>query len=529
MQVSTPLPTHSKHHSQCTASFSSWDLKQPHLWDRMAFNSTISLTMVAAAAQRRRYLAVAQLRGYLAAAQLREYLAGIAAVVQASTQPIHLVVHCGSLRGTKLLVDASPECVHALDGDGLGPAWLAAQGGHADILALLIMHHVELNAPRHTNNRYPIHQAALFGHKKAVELLLQNGADPDPVSSEGITPLWLAAQEGYHEIVEMILDCDSADKKVDLEVQWKTTERRPLHQAAQRGHLKTTQLLLARGAAYDPVDSDGVTPLWLSAGHSGNADLIHELLEAGAKVDVTSYEHNRQPIHQAANYGHVEAVRILLDAGASPTPENDTFDDSEVSPFLLACESGEVELVNLFLDRGVDAHMVSKNGKSALHFAAHGGHVAIGRVLIKEGCDVDAREEEEGWPPMMIAAQEGHLSFVDLLMENNANIDAEKEGGATSLWVAAQQGHSDIVKRLLEAGAKQLSAMPGDRRPIHQAAQRGHLACVKELLKHSPEEINKCDNHGFTALTHASQKNETAHFSVMRYLVSRGAKVIVSM
>jgi len=460
--------------------------------------------------------------GGSAASQISRGIA--AAAVKASRQPIHLAAQSGFLRGTKLLVDANPECVHVLDDDGLGPAWFAAQGGHTDILALLIAHHVDLNAPSRKFNLYPIHQAARSGHKKAVELLLQNGADPDPADSEGVTPLWLAAQGGHHEIMGMILERETADKKVNLEVEWGASERRPLHQAAQNGHLETARLLLAKGAAYDPMDSDGVTPLWLGSGNNANADLLRELLEAGARVDVMPYEHNRQPIHQAAVHGSVEAVRLLLDAGASPTPENDTFDGSEISPFLLACGSGKVESVNIFLDRGVDAHMTSKNGKSALHYAAHGGYVAIAQVLIDKGCDVDAREED-GWPPMMIAAQEGHLSFVDLLMKNNANIDAEEKDGATSLWIAAQQGHVAIVKSLLEAGAKQLSIRSSGRRPIHQAAQSGHLACVKQLVKHSPEEINKCDSHGFTALTHASQKNETAHLSVMRYLVSRGAKV----
>lgn len=460
--------------------------------------------------------------GSRAASQIR----GIAAVVEASRQPIHQAVQSGSLRGTKLLVDANPECVHLLDDDGLGPAWIAAQGGYADILRLLITHRVELNMPCRANNRYPIHQAAQSGHEKVVELLLQNGADPDPVDSSNVTPLWLASQGGSDEIVAMILERDSADKKIDLEVESEPAERRPLHQAAQGGHLKTTRLLLAKGAACDPVDSDGVTPLW-SAAQNGNADLVRELLEAGAKLDVTPYKHNRQPIHQAAQGGHVEAVRVLLDAGVNPTPEEDTFDDSELSPFLLACGSGKEELVTLFLERGVDVHMTF-NGKRALHFAAVEGHVAVGEKLLAKGCDVDAREED-GWPPLMLAAQNGHLAFVDLLIKHNANIDAEEKEGATSLWIAAQQGHAGIVKRLLEAGAKQLTTRPSGRRPIHQAAQNGHLACVKQLLKHSPEEIDKCEGKGFTALTFASQKNETGHLAVMRFLVREGAKVTVSM
>lgn len=379
---------------------------------------------------------------------------GIAAVVKAPTQPIHVAVQSGSLRGTKLLIDANPDCVHVLDGENQGPAWFAADGGHADILRLLIAHHVDLETP--SDGHFPIHQAAWRGHEKVVELLLQNGADPDPVNDNGVTPLWLAAQEGYDEIVRMILERDSADKKIDIEAESERTGRRPLHQAAQNGHLRAARLLLAKGAAYDPVDLDGITPLWLAAGKNGNSDLVRELLEAGAKVEVTPYDDISHPIHQAALYGHVEVARILLDAGASPTPKNDGHDDRDLSPFLLACRSGTVELVNLFLKHpGVDVHMTSGTGKGALHLAAEKGDLAVGEILV-EGCkDVDIREED-GWSPLMVAARYGHLSFVELLMKNNADIDAEEKEGVTSLWIASQEGHASTVKCLLEAGAKQL-------------------------------------------------------------------------
>lgn len=451
---------------------------------------------------------------------------GTATVVKVDAQPIHVAVQCGSLRGAKLLIDANPGCVHVLDSDGQGPAWLAARGGHADILRLLIKHHVELNAPTSKSHSYPIHQAAHNGHKKAVELLLRNGADPDPINDDGVTPLWLAAQEGYDEIVAMILEHESTDKKINLEVEWEHNNRRALHQAAQNGHLKAARLLLAKGAAYDPVDTNGATPLWFAAGKDGNADLVRELLKVGAKIDVQAYE-NRQPIHQAALHGQVEVARVLLDAGANPTPENDGLDDSEPSPFLLACGSGNVELVNLFLDRGADVQMGS-GGKSALHFAAEEGVVAVGQILLDKGCDVDIREEA-GWPPLMVAAHDGHLAFVDLLIKNNADIDAEEEEGATSLSIAAQQGHADVVKCLLEAGAKQLPTRPSGVRPIHRAAQNGHLACVKELLKHSPEEIDKCSSSGFTALTFASHKDDSNHLAIMKFLVGSGAKVTVGV
>ncbi|KAH6641816.1 ankyrin repeat-containing domain protein, partial [Chaetomium tenue] len=365
-----------------------------------------------------------------------------------SRQAIHLAVQSGSLRGTKLLLDANPECAHVLDKEGVSPACLAAQGGYADILRLLITHKVELNVPSR-DNHFPIHGAAYSGYANVVEMLLHNGADPDPVSNSDATPLLYAAHGGHYDVVKMLLDYRSpSGKVVEVEAEFSESERRPIHQAAEGGYLKTVQLLLEKGAECDPVDSNGYTPLW-SASQNGHVDVVRELLKAGARVDAMPYMRNRQPIHQAAQGGHFE-------------------------------------LVSLFLDRGADINTKGSTGRGPLHFAACRGHVKVGQLLIDKGCDVDGREAR-GWSPLMLAAQDGHLSFVNLLVDNYANVHSSETDGVTGLLIAAQQGHASIVKRLLRAGAKQLASKKTGRRPLHQAAQNGHLACVKLLLEHSPE------------------------------------------
>jgi hypothetical protein len=55
----------------------------------------------------------------------------------------------------------------------------------------------------------------------------------------------------------------------------------PLHQAAQEGAVQVIELLLASGAAVDPVDGDGATPLWEAVRH-GQDDAVGALLAAGA-------------------------------------------------------------------------------------------------------------------------------------------------------------------------------------------------------------------------------------------------------
>jgi hypothetical protein len=49
-------------------------------------------------------------------------------------------------------------------------------------------------------------------------------------------------------------------------------------------------------------------------------NVVCELLKAGSNLDVTAYEYNRLPIHQAAHGGHLEVVRTLMEFGANTTP-----------------------------------------------------------------------------------------------------------------------------------------------------------------------------------------------------------------
>lgn len=61
---------------------------------------------------------------------------------------------------------------------------------------------------------------------------------------------------------------------------------------------------------------------------------------------------------------------------------------------------------------------------------------------------------QDGATALFIAAQNGHLRILEVLLEHGAKTDAARTDGATPLWIAAQMGHDHVVRRLLKAGAK---------------------------------------------------------------------------
>src|SRR5512138_566159 len=67
---------------------------------------------------------------------------------------------------------------------------------------------------------------------------------------------------------------------------------------------------------------------------------------------------------------------------------------------------------------------------------------------------VEAKDETLGCPPLVIAAQEGHLEVVKALREAKANLEGYCDVGEwTPLMAAARFGRKDVVEYLVSAGA----------------------------------------------------------------------------
>jgi hypothetical protein len=94
-----------------------------------------------------------------------------------------------------------------------------------------------------------------------------------------------------------------------------------LHYAVIREDALTAGLLLRGGAEATVADGVGFTPLHYAAGQYLSARIVRELLAHGADASATSAT-CLSPLHGAVTFGRVDAMRALLDAGASPWVED---------------------------------------------------------------------------------------------------------------------------------------------------------------------------------------------------------------
>jgi len=123
-------------------------------------------------------------------------------------------------------------------------------------------------------------------------------------------------------------------------------------------------------------------------------------------------------------------------------------------------------------------------GQTALMRAAYDGHVAIVRLLLKAGANVNAKDRE-GSTALLSAATRGHVEIVRLLLKASADVNAKNEYGNTALYSAALFNHIEIVQLLLKAGADIL-------------AKNGHGSTVLEMTRNP--EVRKVIQDFFDAL-----------------------------
>lgn len=85
-----------------------------------------------------------------------------------------------------------------------------------------------------------------------------------------------------------------------------------------------------------------------------------------------------------------------------------------------------------------------------LHSAVAGKGYEVARLLVERGADVNARQQD-GFTPLMGAAQNGDDAEVECLLSQGADPLAINEEGKTAASYASEAGHGDLAERLDDA------------------------------------------------------------------------------
>lgn len=141
-----------------------------------------------------------------------------------------------------------------------------------------------------------------------------------------------------------------------------------------------------------------------------------------------------------------DTVRALLKRGFDPNTRNPAGEHG----LALAIREPSLKVASVLAGTAqIDPEARNEHDESLLMLAALKGLFTVCEQLIAKGADVN----KPGWTPLHYAATHGHISVMNLLLDNHAYIDAASPNGSTPLMMAALYGTPAAVKVLLEAGA----------------------------------------------------------------------------
>jgi len=319
-------------------------------------------------------------------------------------------------------------------------------GGHTDVAKYLL----ECNANIHAINRFgksALSVAAANGKLNVVKLLVESRADVLAESYDGSTALCDASFPGHLEVI-----CYLVENNADVN----TVESK------KRGI----------SVPHAPVDYLARTPLHL-ASENGKFPAVKYLLSVKSDVNFICRTHQRNILQWSVQFGAtVEVVELLINGGISPKA-------------------------------------ISKEGQSALHYAAQSpfDKADVMSLLVSKNCDIYTKDRNR-ITAMDYAVHNNSIKHVSFLMEQ----DTKRKFATSDIMSSAiETGNEKIVQLFLNTNYPTL--FPDGSSVLHQAVNEGNTAIVKVLLEAGVDR-NVIDYQGNTAEDCARENNDTGMLSL---------------
>lgn len=337
-------------------------------------------------------------------------------------------------------------------------------------------------------------QFAAEGNLEALKAAPRSSLDRR--DKNGLTPIILAIRSGHVEVAKWIIENSQKDLNYSTEskealekglfeifeaFQTKIPEYRMdrflndgLHTLLMAGHFDYIPKLLKMGAVpsrdvmkkaaevaspqifkallakCSKHDEDLLQDLLIKTAKSGAAEMIKCIIKLKeVKIDEVETIDNRSAVQWAARMGHLEALKVLVEAGA---------DFNAVATYASALNftifSGSLECFIYLHEAGADITREIR-GCTPLIDAAMLNQNEILKYIVVQPVIKDSIEErkEELGKALFYAVRKGNYENCKLLIELGANIEHEEPPGRTPLMEASLRQRMEIIKLLIESHA----------------------------------------------------------------------------
>ncbi|CAG2059174.1 unnamed protein product, partial [Timema podura] len=364
--------------------------------------------------------------------------------------------------------------------------------------------------------RTPLHLAACYNSPDIAKALLDAESEVSSVDKLGCKPIQYGDMTLSWGVVEIILAKESCTQNLVRIGEYVSDPLGKYQIGAlfvKDGYANLTSFLLCNGYNVNaPVDNIGSSLLHLAADY-GHLNIVKCLVDKGADINQPNRE-GFNPLHIATRSGHLEVVQFLVGLKKN-------FKESlgEHIILLIASENGHINIVNYLLDL-IDVNTVDSDGCTALHAAVRGGQLEVVQLLVKRNAHINCKDVH-GYTALKYCVRNGRLDVLEFLVENKGDINLSDENQVNLLHHAARAGQLENVKYLLRLGIDINSRDRVGFTALHHAIRNSNLHIVTYLTE-AKADVNLPDNSGQSPLSEAAKYGK---LDIVKYLFRNGAKV----
>jgi len=237
------------------------------------------------------------------------------------------------------------------------------------------------------------------------------------------------------------------------------------------------------------------------------------------------------PVHLAAYNDHSEALILLLSCCDHP----DLQDGAGRTPLYLAASKGHEESCVLLIGQGCSVSVGCRHSaRTPLHAAAQQGHVTVLESLLNADPSAIDAKDSDGMTAALLAAGEGHLDCVKLLLSKASNPRIVDKKNMNILSWALVNHQESVAEYIIETIGKSMfvsdshgrtAMLVSDshgRTACHLAAGTGQLKPLLNILDLDAQAVKWTDKAGFTPLHYASECGEVGALEVLMNFAKAG-------